>query len=144
MTDRLLQPQSGRLPHGSSPTSAPFWDGCAAGELRYQRCEHCGEANFPPADHCRFCLSAALDWAVGCGTGEIYSWTVVYRPVTTAFEPPYAPAIVTLREGYQLLTNIIGVPIEDLRVGLPVQVLFCAVDDGVVLPYFTRAEPHGQ
>ena len=64
------------------------------------------------------------------------SWTVVHRPVTAEFEPPYAPAIVTLDEGYQMLTNIVGVAPEDLAVGMPVQVQFHAVSADVTLPYF--------
>ena len=70
------------------------------------------------------------DWRTSGGVGEIYSWTVVHRPVTAEFEPPYAPAIVTLDEGYQMLTNIVGVAPEDLAVGMPVQVQFHAVGSG--------------
>ncbi|WP_139825312.1 Zn-ribbon domain-containing OB-fold protein [Mycobacterium conspicuum] len=132
-----LRPQTGPVPHASSHLSAPFWQACQAGELRYQRCVACGLSNFPPTEHCRQCLSAELDWRTSDGFGEIYSWTVVHRPVTAEFEPPYAPAIVTLGEGYQMLTNIVGVAPETLAVGLPVQVQFHAVGDDLTLPYFT-------
>jgi uncharacterized protein len=132
-----LQPQTGPVPHASSRVSLPFWQGCRSEELRYQRCEACGLANFPPTEHCRQCLSAELQWQQSDGTGEIYSWTVVYRPVTPEFAPPYAPAIVTLDEGYQMLTNVIGVAPADLAIGLPVQVQFHEVGDDVTLPYFT-------
>ncbi|MGO9152459.1 Zn-ribbon domain-containing OB-fold protein [Mycobacterium sp.] len=132
-----LRPQTGPVPHASSQVSVPFWQGCRSGELRYQRCATCGLSNFPPTEHCRQCLSAELDWRKSSGVGEIYSWTVVHRPVTAEFEPPYAPAIVTLDEGYQMLTNIVGVAPEDLAVGMPVQVQFHAVSTDVTLPYFT-------
>jgi len=49
-----------------------------------------------------------LRWTPSEGRGEVYSWTVVHRPVSPEFEPPYAPAIITLDEGYQMLTNIVG------------------------------------
>jgi len=81
-----------------------------------------------------------LDWRNSGGVGEIYSWTVVHRPVTAEFERPYAPAIVTLDEGYQMLTNIVGVAPEELAVGMPVQVQFHALGAeaaDVTLPYFT-------
>ncbi|WAJ45442.1 Zn-ribbon domain-containing OB-fold protein [Mycobacterium sp. Aquia_216] len=132
-----LQPQTGPLPHASSHASVPFWQGCRSEELRYQRCDACGQANFPPTEHCRQCLSAELQWAKSAGFGEIYSWTVVYRPVTPEFEPPYAPAIITLDEGYQMLTNIVGVAPEKLAIGMRVQVQFQAVGPDVTLPYFT-------
>jgi uncharacterized protein len=136
-SDELLRPQSGQLPHGSNPVSAPFWGGCLKHELRYQRCRDCRQNNFPPAEHCRYCLSGQLDWVASEGLGEIYSWTVVHRPVTAAFAAPYAPAIVTLREGYQMLTNIVGVAAGDLAVGLPARVEFHAVNQELTLPYFT-------
>lgn len=137
MTSERLRPQTGPVPHGSSPVSAPFWQGCQAGELRYQRCADCGVANFPPTEHCRQCLSAELTWQRSGGQGEIYSWTVVHRPVTVEFEPPYAPAIVTLDEDYQMLTNIVGVQTDALTVGMRVRVQFHAVGPDVTLPYFT-------
>jgi len=132
-----LRPQTGPLPHASSHVSLPFWRGCRSEELRYQRCEACGLANFPPTEHCRQCLSAELRWTPSEGLGEIYSWTVVHRPVSPEFEPPYAPAIITMDEGYQMLTNIVGVAPEDLAVGLRVQVQFHAIGPDLTLPYFT-------
>ena len=136
-TSEPLPPQTGSVPHASSQFSIPFWQGCRDGELRYQRCESCGESNFPPTEHCRQCLSAELRWTPSEGRGEVYSWTVVHRPVSPEFEPPYAPAIITLDEGYQMLTNIVGLAPEDLAVGLRVQVQFHAVGPDLTLPYFT-------
>lgn len=137
MTADALRPQAGPVPHASSHLSLPFWEGCRLGELRYQRCEACGLANFPPTEHCRQCLAAQLRWERGAGVGEIYSWTVVHRPVTAEFEPPYAPAIVTLDEGYHMLTNVVGVEPAELRIGMRVRVQFHAVGPDVTLPYFT-------
>jgi len=115
----------------------PFWEGCRSEGLRYQHCGDCGVANFPPTEHCRHCLSVSLAWTRSGGTGEIYSWTVVHRPVTADFQPPYAPAIVTLDEGYQMLTNIVGIVAEDLAVGMRVRVEFHRVGTDLTLPYFT-------
>ncbi|MCV7101709.1 Zn-ribbon domain-containing OB-fold protein [Mycobacterium palustre] len=135
-----LRPQSGPVPHASTALSLPFWQGCRSGELRYQRCETCGSANFPPTEHCRQCLSADLRWTRSGGVGEVYSWTVVHRPVTAGFSPPYAPAIVTLDEGHQMLTNIVGVAPEELAIGMRVRVQFHAVDGDLALPYFTASK----
>jgi uncharacterized OB-fold protein len=139
VTSDALRPQAGPVPHASSQVSMPFWQGCRSAELRYQRCGACGASNFPPTEHCRQCLSAELAWTQSGGVGEIYSWTVVYRPVTQEFKPPYAPAIVTLDEGYQMLTNVVGVAPEDLAVGMRVRVQFHAVAPDLTLSYFTAA-----
>jgi hypothetical protein len=43
-----------------------------------------------------------------------------------------------LREGYQMLTNIIGIAASELAVGLNVRVEFRSVKTDLTLPYFTR------
>ena len=136
-TSEPLRPQTGPVPHARSQVSVPFWQGCQSEELRYQRCAACGLANFPPTENCRQCLSAELRWTPSAGVGEIYSWTVVHRPVTAEFEPPYAPAIITLDEGYQMLTNVVGIASDDLTIGMRVQVQFHNVGADLTLPYFT-------
>ncbi|MDT5113830.1 MAG: hypothetical protein QOE20_5720 [Mycobacterium sp.] len=132
-----LTAQHAPVPHATpGPLTAPFWQGCAEQTLLFQRCATCSAADFPPAEHCRQCLSFDVGWEASVGRGVVYSWTVVYRAATPVFETPYAPAIVTLDEGYQLLTNIIGANIDELRVGLSVQVDFREVSDELWLPYF--------
>jgi len=136
MTD-LLMAQRAAVPHATpGPLTAPFWQGCAEGRLLFQRCESCAAANFPPAEHCRQCLSTELAWESSAGNGVVYSWTVVHRAVTPAFETPYAPAIIDMAEGYQILTNIIDTDVTAIRVGMPVTVDFRAVGDDLWLPYF--------
>ena len=70
------------------------------------------------------------------GRGTIYSWTVSWQPPSPAFAVPYAPVIVNLDEGYQMLSNVIDCDTTDVLVGLDVQVDFRPVGDGVSLPYF--------
>jgi uncharacterized protein len=133
----LLAPQHGDLPHAEpSPVTRPFWDGCAAGELRFQRCRGCRAAQFPPAEICRACLATDLAWERSAGLGTLYSWTVVHRPVTPAFSVPYAPAIVDLDEGYPMMTNLIGLTPDAITPGLAVRVEFHETGGGLHLPYF--------
>ncbi|GAA0820887.1 Zn-ribbon domain-containing OB-fold protein [Streptosporangium amethystogenes subsp. fukuiense] len=132
-----LAPQHGELPH-AEPTelSAPFWNRCAEGTLTFQRCAACRSINFPPVEVCRECLDTDLGWEESSGRGTLYSWTVVHRPVTAAFTPPYAPAIVDLDEGYQMVTDLIGIAPEEITAGMPVEVDFHEVSPGLHLPYF--------
>ena len=132
-----LAAQRAAVPHAvPGPLTAPFWQGCADGQLLFQHCGSCGTPNFPPTEHCRQCLSTALEWERSAGTGIVYSWTVVYRAATPVFETPYAPAIIDMAEGYQILTNVIDAEIAQVRVGLAVTVDFRAVGDDLWLPYF--------
>jgi uncharacterized OB-fold protein len=57
--------------------------------------------------------------------------------VTADFDSPYAPAIVTLDEGYQMLTNIVGVAADALTIGMRVRAEFHSVESDLTLPYFT-------
>lgn len=132
-----LQPQPAAIPAPiPSPVSQPYWDACARGELTYQRCGSCGRAVFDPALRCRNCASTDLTWEQSAGTGAIYSWTAVWRPQQPSFIVPYAPAIIDMDEGYQMVANVVGCAVADLTVGMRVAVEFHPVSDGFVLPYF--------
>jgi uncharacterized OB-fold protein len=132
-----LEPQQAGIPlPRPTAVSQPFWDACKRGELLFQRCERCGTANFLPTAACRACLSGELQWVHSDGRGTVYSWTVVHRPQTPAFAVPYAVAIIDLDEGYQMMSNLIGLPPEDVAVGLRVRVDFREITTEITLPYF--------
>lgn len=117
--------------------SKPYWEGCARGELIYQRCGDCRAAIFAPAATCRRCLAKRLTWELSAGLGRIYSWSTVWRPQSPAFATPYVAAIVDLDEGYQMLANVVGCTPEEVSVGLRVAVEFHPIGEGFVLPYFS-------
>jgi uncharacterized OB-fold protein len=122
------------LPRPSN-ISQPFWDGCRVGRLLYQRCLTCGHVVFEPEPICRWCTSRSLQWEQSHGQGNVYSWTIAYRPQTNAFAVPYAPVIVDLDEGFQMLSNVIECDTGDLAVGMRVQVEFREIGQ-LTLPYF--------
>jgi len=135
-----LRPQHGAIPTPQpSALSAPYWDGCQRGELLFQRCGDCGAATHTPAYICSRCLSRALTWEQSSGRGTVYSWTTVWRPQIPAFEVPYAPIIVDVEEGWQMLSNLVGCDHEDVEIGLPVAVEFHPLESGFHLPYFAPA-----
>jgi uncharacterized protein len=119
--------------------SAPYWAGTVDGELRYQRCDTCGQAVFPPQAFCPNDLHQTLTWQISAGTGTVYSFTIVERPQTPAFRTPYVVAIVELDEGYQIMTNIVGPAPEQVHTGQRVQVEFEPVSDEISLPCFRPA-----
>lgn len=94
--------------------SEHYWAGCREGELRYRRCAGCNLAVFEPRPICPRCHGTDLPWAVSAGHGVVYSWSVVWRPQTPAFGVPYAPAIVRLDEGFDILTAIVGCEPEEI------------------------------
>ncbi len=133
-----VQPPGIPLPQ---PTvlSQPHWDGCRRGELLVQRCLDCAGYVFIPQHACTHCLSDRLEWVQSSGRGTVYSYTTVYRPQQPAFATPYVSAIVELDEGWHMLTNLIGLEIAAVRVGMPVEVEFHAASSEITLPYFRPA-----
>ena len=75
------------------------------------------------------------------GTAKVYSFVVVHHVTVTAFadEAPYAVAHVTLDgtdDKVRMTTNVIDCPWEQVRVGMPVTVVFEDVTPEVTLPKF--------
>jgi len=54
-------------------------------------------------------------------------------------EVPYAVSLIEMEEGPRIVSRIVDVAPQDLRAGMPVQVIFEAVTDEVTLPKFRRA-----
>ena len=127
--------------------SEPFFAGALRGELMLQRCDTCGHWMWPVRVRCTACLSPQLSWAAAAGTGTLYTWTMVHQVFHPGFasEIPYNVAMVDLTEGVRMITNIVGVPADELRAGLPLVVTFEQVSDEVALPKFTLAasQPDG-
>jgi len=116
--------------------SRPHWDGCRAGELRYQRCRDCGAAVFVPQPVCPGCFGDGLEWRASSGRGTVYSYTVVHRPQRPSFAVPYVVVIAELEEGWTMLSNLVDCDPADVRIGMPIEVTFRRMSDEITLPYF--------
>ena len=119
--------------------SRPFWDACAQGRLLYQRDAVTGAPIFPPQEFSVSSVTIPPVWAESKGEGSVYSYSVVSRPQTPAFEVPYVVAIVELDEGYTMMSNIIDCKPDEVSIGMRVHVAFRPIRDGIVLPFFAPA-----
>lgn len=125
-----------------STESEPFWDAVQRGELRFQRCARDGKLFFPPAARCPRCWSGEWTWDRVSGRGTVFSFVVFQRSYHPAFRGalPYAVAIVELEDGVRFTTRLVDVRVEDVRVGMPVEVAFTPVGEtGQQLPLFRPA-----
>jgi uncharacterized OB-fold protein len=137
MKTETTAPVNKRLPLLRGYTQE-FYAWCARGELRFQRCARCGVWRHPPRPMCADCHSMAWEWTPTSGRGNVYCWTTVYQALDPAFagDVPYAAVIVELVEGLRLATWVTGIPPADLRLGMPVEVWFDPIAEGVALPKF--------
>jgi uncharacterized OB-fold protein len=55
-------------------------------------------------------------------------------------EVPYAVCLIEMEEGPRIVSRIVDVAPKDLRMGLPVKVVFDAVTPAVILPRFCHAK----
>jgi uncharacterized OB-fold protein len=88
--------------------NAFFWEGLEGERLLLQRCAACGVHRFPPLPACADCGSAEVAHVRASGQGELYSWIVVHRAFSEAFEAdvPYTVGVVELDEGCRMLARI--------------------------------------
>jgi uncharacterized OB-fold protein len=84
------------------------------------------------------CGSTALRWDEASGQGVIYSYTIIRQNKSPEFvnDTPYNVAIVQLQEGPRMLSDIVEIDPGELRVDLPVTVVFERVTDMITLPRF--------
>jgi len=119
-----------------------FYEYCKKHELRFQRCTDCGTWRHVPRDMCAKCGSFNWAWAQSSGKGKLFSWTTVMQPMLPQFADrvPYSPVVIEMDEGVRILSELVDVSNEELRLGLPVEVAFDDVTPEVTLPKFRRAQ----
>ncbi|MEV6762289.1 bifunctional MaoC family dehydratase N-terminal/OB-fold nucleic acid binding domain-containing protein [Streptomyces sp. NPDC051105] len=123
-----------------------FWEGVAEGRLLIQRCADCGTLRHPWLPGCNACGSLDWDTVESAGEGTVYSYVVMHHPPFPAFAPPYAVGLIELAEGVRMVSNVVGVPYDKVRIGLPVRVEFRRYEDeegALTLPVFRSVDTLG-
>ncbi|MGW5736582.1 MULTISPECIES: bifunctional MaoC family dehydratase N-terminal/OB-fold nucleic acid binding domain-containing protein [Streptomyces] len=135
-----------RKPKGKRPRpvinrdNVGFWEGVARHQLLIQRCGGCRALRFPWLPGCNACGSLAWDTVEASGEGTVYSYVVMHHPPFPAFDPPYAVGLIELAEGVRMVSNVVGVPSDKVRIGQPVRLEFQQVDKELELPVFRAVE----
>jgi uncharacterized OB-fold protein len=120
--------------------NAPYWDSLKAHAMRLQRCAN-GHFRYPVNPVCPECLSTNFTWEPVSGRGRVYSFIVVHQVYDPSFKEdvPYNVAVVELEEGPRLLTNLVEMDNGDVRIDMPVQVVYDDVTDEFTLARFAPA-----
>ncbi|MFJ9739344.1 bifunctional MaoC family dehydratase N-terminal/OB-fold nucleic acid binding domain-containing protein [Streptomyces sp. NPDC101166] len=116
--------------------NAGFWEGVREHRLLIQRCTACDTLRFPWLPGCNACGGQEWDTVEASGEGAVFSYVVMHHPPFPAFDPPYAVGLIELAEGVRIVSDVVGVPCDKVRVGMPVRLEFRRYDDELVLPVF--------
>ena len=116
--------------------NAVFWDAVLDSRLVAQRCADCGRLRHPPRPMCPHCHSLVVDVVTLSGRGTLYSFAILHHPRHPAFEYPVIAALVDLDEGIRLVTNLVDVEPDRIRIDMPLEVAFAPTADAGVVPVF--------
>lgn len=128
-----------------------FWRSGATGHLQMLACQEpgCAKIVHPPVPRCPWCHSATLAPRVLSGRARLVSYTVNHHPWIPGSDP-YVIGLVAIEEqpDVRLTTNLVDCPLEQLEIGMELEVTFEMAGGGpedpgtVWLPLFRP--PRGQ
>lgn len=123
-------------------TLKTFFDEAREGRLTGLRCQSCGELTIPPKEFCASCREHSWEVVRLSGDGVISSFTIIRVPPKTAVhQPPYAVAVVRLKEGVSLLGRMVDVPLESLAVGREVSFRPLVSGEQTLIAFAPRTSP---
>lgn len=116
----------------------PFWEGLKARKLTMPRCRACYHIQYPMGPVCSECLGDAFDWVELSGRGTVWGYAVYHHVFHPAFagDVPYNVAMVALREGPMVASNIVGIANEEIRNDMAVLAAFDDIDEAMTLLRF--------
>ncbi len=134
------------FPDGMPPPLAdgitlPFWQAAAEHRLVVQRCTACQHTRLPPAPVCPDCRAEGADWLEVPGRGEVYTYTIVHRPIAGGQELPFVVAVVALEDsgGLRMISNLVDVSPNALAIGMPVELVWEDMGPELAIPRFRPA-----
>jgi uncharacterized OB-fold protein len=133
------------VPAQTDPLTQEFWERSNARELVIQRCTECATFYHPPVALCPNDCSASLVFESVSGSGHVYAFSIIHDTRSPAFDQftPYVHATVTLDDAPAVImtTNLPGVPLSDVAIGMAVEVDFEEIAPGILIPQFTSSPP---
>jgi uncharacterized protein len=122
-----------------TPELKPFFDAARNRQLAVQKCDDCGKLRFPASPVCLACDSPKASWVPVSGRGQVFSFTIMHRAYHPAIKVPYTLAVIELKEGVKMTSNVVGIEPSKVKCGMPVEVIFEKLSDEVTLPKFRPA-----
>lgn len=124
-------------------TSIEYWKAAKEREVILLRhCNSCGTNIFYPRPFCPACDSDDVRWQAASGRATLYTFSIVRHNDLPPFNgrTPYVAAVVRLEEGPHMVTNLVEVEFDQVRIGMPLSAQFMQIDEEFTLPVFRPAE----
>jgi len=113
-----------------------YFDALAQGVFEIPQCRDCQKFHFFPRVCCPYCGSQALQWVAPSGKGIVYSVTIV----RARQGDDYTVVLVDLEEGPRLMSRVVDMPVEDVKIGMPVLARIDQTEDGPLLVFTAAGE----
>ena len=110
---------------GDGP-EAVFRNGLKEGVFYLQKCGGCEKHVFYPRALCPHCGSAQLSKVEASGRGTVYSSSTVHRRAESGGN--YNVSLIDLEEGPRMMSWVVGVAPEDVRIGMNVRAKIDEID----------------
>lgn len=129
-------PRADRQSASAEACDKRYFDALAQGRFEIPHCRDCRKFHFFPRLCCPYCGSQALDWTAPSGQGIVYSVTIV-RAREGA---DYTVVLVDLAEGPRLMSRVVDMPVNEVRIGMRVTARIDAVDGAPLLVFVASQE----
>jgi uncharacterized OB-fold protein len=120
------------LPDTSWEPTRAYWEAAARGELCLPRCAGCAAWIWYPKEKCPACGAVEIPWEPLGGRATLFSFAVVQHAFLPQYRDliPFVPALVVPEEapGIRLTTRLVECVPEQLTIGMPVEVVFAALE----------------
>ena len=89
------------------------------------------------------CRSDAADWKQLSGRGEIYTYTIVHRPIAAGQSVPFVIAVIALEGagGLRMISNVVGAPPDAIAIGAAVELVWEDMSAELAIPRFRLLQP---
>lgn len=119
-----------------------FWAHCAEKRLCFQACAACGTLRHPPTPVCHACQSTETEWREAPSVAQIFSYTIIHHAADERIRAalPYVVIVVEFPDfGPVKLVSNLTAPVEAVRIGMSVRLIWEAASGDVFLPRFVPA-----
>jgi uncharacterized OB-fold protein len=137
--EQYMDFSKGPLPLVGDEECLPFWEGTRRGEIRFPKCQVCNRFHWYPCTLCPFCYSPNIKWQALTSQARLFTWAYVkWNLPAYGIRGPFVMILVEFDEapGLYLTSDLIECRPENVRIGMPLQVVFQRINNKLMMPLF--------